>query len=264
MSLNFNEYFNDEEDTYYDSRIIRDILESVLNKSMDEIKEEIDNCAVTLSEKEIKEFLDKTLLEENPELSKRVNSPRKKISSNVLEWTEEDKKNIVQEFSDNLSLSRYSFDPYTLKYFEKYISILRNKILLLLTIESFLSRKDSYPIEDYLDEFDISIDENINILKSDIIRLITPTVYNIEKIRQMTTKANNLETYLEFGISKDSLYKHGSSERDLFPSKKLQIKDSRNDYMKGNIELTERQREKIRDSENEDIKYFVKLLLDSD
>ena len=62
--FNFQEYFDENKKTYYDSKYIITILESVLERDFDEIKSTVSNSKVLLTEEEIKTFLEQILVEE--------------------------------------------------------------------------------------------------------------------------------------------------------------------------------------------------------
>ncbi len=47
-----------------------------------------------------------------------------------------------------------------------------------------------------LESIDIELDEFGNIKKEDIIRLLTPTIYNINEFKKKIKDANDLSTYL--------------------------------------------------------------------
>jgi len=63
-------------------------------------------------------------------------------------------------------------------------------------------------------------------------------------------------------MSKDSLYKEGLSEREVYPSQSIQIKSTYYDYIQGNVRLSERQRNELEKEESKNRKKIVKLLLD--
>ena len=104
--------------------------------------------------------------------------------------------------------------------------------------------------------------ESKELTKEDIIRLITPTIYNISYLGETVTKANDLSTYLTFKMSKHSLLKNDLSERDIYPTKSLQIKDLYYDYIKGNVPLSDNQRTKLKEEQNKIMKNFLKIIID--
>jgi len=261
-NINFESYFNENENKYYDSHVIINILEDILGKPIDAIKKDVNDNQIIVTKEQIESYLEQKFIEEDPELKKRIERPRPKRSRNIAEWTKQDIENSSQEFVDNLSVARYCFEPYTLEYFNRYTVIVRNKVNILLSLIEKIGNKDIQLIQEWLTELDIVLDEKGNVLKSDIIRLITPTIYNINDLEEKLSKANDLSTYLTFKMSKDSLYKEGLSEREVYPSQSIQIKSTYYDYIQGNVRLSERQRNELEKEESKNRKKIVKLLLD--
>lgn len=261
-NINFESYFNESENKYYDSKVIINILEDILGKPFETIKKDVNDNQIVVTREQIEKYLEQKFIEEDPELKKRIESPRPKRSRNIAEWTKQDIDNSSQEFVDNLSVARYYFEPYTLEYFNRYTAIIRNKINVLLNLIEKIGNKDIKTIQEWLTELDIVLDENGNVLKSDIVRLITPTVYNINDLDEKLSKANDLSTYLTFKMSKHSLYKDGFSEGEVYPSQSIQIKSTYYDYIQGNVRLSERQRNELEEEESKSRKKLVKILLD--
>ncbi len=261
-NLDFEPYFKSTNTQYYDSKYIITILENILGNRLDDIKNWINSTQVVVSKEQITEYLEKTFEKENPELKKRIESPKPKRCENTFGWTTEDIKASLKEFADNLSKGRYYFEPYTLEYFKRYSNIVRNKALLLVSIIEKIGNRDCISIQDLMSELDIQLDENGNILREDIIRLITPTVYNINKLNEKVTKANDLSTYLTFKMSKHSLYRDGWSEKEIYPTESLQIKNLYYDYIKGNVPLSNNQKIEIEKQERKNRNKLAKMLLD--
>lgn len=259
--LNFETYFKDSNRKYYDSKYIITILESILGKKLDEIKKEVKNAKVSVTKEEITEFLEKRF-EEDPKLKKRIESSRPKRSNNIGKWTDEDIENASQEFGDELSAGRYYFEPYTLKYFNKYSNIVRKKALQLLNIIEKIGNKNVSSAQDFIVDLDIQIDEKGNIKKEDIIRLITPTVYNIKVLNEKILKANDLSTYLTFKESKHSLLRDDISEGEIYPSSSLQIKNLYYDHVRGNVPLSSNQITELRKVQSRSMKKGAKILID--
>ena len=262
VNLNFESYFENTANKYYDPKCIVTILESILGNKLDDMKDEIYHTQIVVSEEQITAYLEKKFEEEAPELKRRLESPKPKRSGNIGAWTEEDIKASSQRFIDDFHAQRYYFEPYTLEYFKRYSNIVRNKVLLLLNIIEKIGNKDFLSIQDFMSEPDIQLDENGNILREDIIRLIAPTLYNIDQFKEKVTKANDLSTYLTFQISKDSLYKKGLSEREIYPTESLQIKNLYYDYIKGNVPLSNNQKVELEDQQDRSMKKIAKILLD--
>ena len=260
-NLNFESYFEDENNRYYDSKYIIIILEEILGKTLDNIKNDINSSQVMVTKEQITEFLEKKFEEEDPELKRRIEKPKQKRSSSLIKLTELDIKAASQEFVDGLSATRYYFSPYTLEYFNKYSTIVRNKAISLLNIIEKIGQGESNSIQDLITNLDIKLDANGNILKEDIIRLITPTVYNIDELNEKVTTANNLSTYLTFKMSIDSLYRNGLSEGEVYPTESIQIKSLGYDHIQGNIPLSNNQREELKEEQRKSMQQGAKLLL---
>lgn len=145
-NLNFEPYFDSTDTQYYESKYIITILENILENRLDDIKNEINNTQIVVSKEQIKEYLKKTFEQENPELKKRIESPRPKKNTNIGEWTDEDIKSSLQKFVDAISANRYCFEPYTLEYFQRYSNIVRKKALLLVSIIEKIGNKDCMSI----------------------------------------------------------------------------------------------------------------------
>lgn len=256
-NLNWEKYFSNNERGYYNPTYLVTILEDILGSKFEDIKSDVNGCIVSVTEKEIIEFLAKTFEEENPELKKRIEASKPKRSGNMVDWTEQDVKDWAQEFDDSLCAGRYSFSPYTLKYFNKYSSIVRNKAIVLLNMIEQLGKKDYEPIQSLMIELDIVLNQNGEISKEDIIRLLTPTIYNIALLKHKVEEANNLSTYLTFKMSKHSLLREGISEGEIYPSKALQIKSLFYSHIEGNVPLSNKQEQELR---QEELRSFTKCL----
>lgn len=261
QDLNLDNYFDNGENSFYDSMVIITILEDILGKSIVEIKEDVNAKQIIVTKEQIEEYLEKKFIEEDPELKKRIDNPKPKRSSNIAKWTGKDIEDASQKFVDSISVTRYIFEPYSLKYFNKYTTIVRNKINMLLNIIEQIGVKNIQSIQNILIDLDIALDESGNISKNDIIRLIIPTVYNINELNAKLEKANDLSTYLSFKESKHSLMRDGISESEIYPSQSLQIKDLWYDHIQGYVRLSENQRKELEEQQRRSSKKFAKMLL---
>jgi len=262
MNNIINKYLIDGAD-YYSPKILIKIIEDLLGKKFNAIKEEVSNANITITKEEILECLDKTFEEENPELKRRIENPKPRVKKNLLEMTREDIKRSSQEFVDQIAAARYKFEPYALDYFKKYVKIVKNKAILLLDIIEKLSLKESKLIQENLNNLDIVLAFEEYISKEDIIRLISPTIHNIKTIEEKIENGNKPSTYLTFKLSKHGLYKDGWSEGEIYPSTSIQIKNVYYDHMNGNVPLSENQRNVLAEEENRRIKKHAKIILDA-
>ena len=214
---------------YFHSSIIIKKIKTDLDLSYYEINRFIEKAEVNLKSNEIKKYLEEKYLEEK---KLKKNYYKDIIYSNYY----------VRRLELELEYGKYKFKPYTLEYFKKYINILKKKCINLIKIIDGLTNGTISP--ELLKELDISLDENGNILMSDVLRITNPFIYNFNELKEMVNKANNLETYLDFKISLDDVYRNGFSEVELYPSEKLQDENAEM-FSKGKdgyIPLTEKQK----------------------
>ncbi len=244
-SLNLDSYFESSDAAkYYDPKCIITILESILGKSFEEIKQEVSDTQIVVTEDQIKAYLAKTFEEEDPELKQRLENYQPKKSNKSCKWTEAEIEEIARNFVDKLSAERYSFDPFTLEYIKNYIRAIRNKTLQLLNIIEKIGNKNSASIKDILLDLDIELDAAGNITREDIARLIMPTVYNINAFREKINKANDLATYLKFKLSERVFYLDLCTS--AYPTEALQIKNIYISTVDGTIPLSKRQRSELK------------------
>lgn len=253
-SLNFDIYFKNIGDQHYNPKFMITILENIFDAKLSDIINMVNSAQIVVTREQIIEFLEKRFEEEDKELKKRIENPKPKRSRNIAKWTDEDIEASSQEFVDSISAGRYFFEPYTLEYFNRYSKIVRNKALLLLNIIEKIGNRNTASIQDLITELDIQLDENGNISKEDIIRLITPTVYNIKELNEKVSKANDLSTYLTFKMSKHSLSREGLSEGKIYPSSSLQIKNLYYNYIKDNVPLSTAQRIELEQEQRRSMK----------
>lgn len=262
---NIEKYFENSDNEYYNSKFIITILEDVLGKNTEIIKKELSELKIVVTIEQIKEYLNNKFEEENPIVKARLENPkpRKPLSKEICfgKLTDEEIEESSQHFADQITASRYAFDSFTLEYFNKYSNIVRNKANKILNIIEKISDKEYSTISDLLAELDIRLDANGNITKEDVIRLVVPFVHNYNELTEKVSKANNLETYLTFILSKHSLYRSGCSEGELYPTTSIQTKSLFYDGLKGNIPLSDKQRRLLREEQRKGTKKFIKDLL---
>lgn len=156
---------------------------------------------------------------------------------------------------------RYTYEPYTLHYYSHYIMILKSKINKLLYVIDGISSNNASQIEEELYNLDIDIIDN-KILKSDIMRLIIPTIYNIETLKSKTNEANNLDTYLTNKLSKHYLLRRGISESEIYPNRDIIMNNLEYEGIPGYVKLTEKSKKKLLEERRKNIKYIASLQLD--
>ncbi len=263
--INIEKYFDNGDKKYYNSKILITILEDILGKDINIIKTELKELKIDITSEEIVKYLNNKFEEEEPEVKVRLEKPKpRKPLNNKIEFNKisiQESIESSQRFADELTASRYGFDSYTLNYFHKYSNIVRNKAIKILDIIEKIVNKDS-TVMDLLIELDIQLDENGNITKEDIIRLIPPFINNYNLLVEKINTSNNLETYLTFKLSKHSVYRNGCSEGELYPTSSIQVKNLYYDYLPGNIPMSEAQKNVLREKERKSMKILAKDLLD--
>lgn len=251
-----------DDNKYYEPKMIIIYLENILKKDFESIKTYVDSSGINASKEQIEKFLEKKLMEENPELKKRIESPKENRSKNLGRLSREDIENAAQEIVDSIAIGRYMFEPYTLKYFHKYVEVLKYKINKLFNIIQCIGIKNTSCIDYILTDLDVVLDDSGNILGSDIVRLIEPTIYNINVLSNKIKDANDLNTYLSFKMSEESIYANGFIESEIYPSRDLQIKNLFFHFNEGYVPLTEKQNKIIYQNDDENAKKRVKTLWD--
>lgn len=251
-----NKYFETNIDKYYEPVIIIDIIEGILGKSINDIKKELNEKKIIVTESDIEQYLENKFTEEEPELKERLARNRDVYNKN--NFSKQDISNLSNSFYDKLVAVRYYFEPYTLEYFIKYTDILRNKIAILLNLIEHICTKRTSAINNILNDLDITINEVGCVLKSDIVRVLSTFLYNIEEFNMQIDRANDMSTYLVFKISRYSHQSKGVAETEIYPCASLQLKNLHNDEIKGNIPLTNKQKNIIINDERSACVQFVK------
>lgn len=203
---------------YYSPDTIIKKLEQQLNLDYYEICHFIVSSCVNLTDEEISLYLEMKYIEEMPEGMGKFNEEYKFDSKNVL-------------------------------YFKKYIYILKSKCInLIKIIDGIVDRKIP---KEKLGKLDIILNERGNILMSDILRITEPFVFNFNKLVNMVDRANNIDTYLDFKLSFDNVYKNNLFASELYPRDDLQNSYFEFEGEEGYIPYTEKQKKYLRKKENE-------------
>lgn len=162
-------------------------------------------CRINITDNDIICFLNERFEEENPDLKGKL------ICTNI-----EERNVLINILLNSSSGKRYVYSSHSLMYFKSYFDILRKKCLALIALIEGIGNNNIDIYRKYIDNLDITIDKDGNILYSDALRLINPALYNLERLKNIYSKATNLETYLNFGLS------NNNSLDDLLPSSSLQ------------------------------------------
>ena len=263
MNKELEIYLNSDK-KYYDVKYIIIILEDILNMPLTDIKKVISNSNVTVTGEQIKTYLDELFEMEEPEVKKRIQDRKKQSIVNkpidIVHLSELDIENMSIKFGCQLVADRYYFEPYTLEYYKKYISIIKSKTLLLLSIIENIGTNNFSEVRSLLNDLDIEIVDG-KISKEDIIRLIEPMVYNFYRLQEKLKSANDLNTYLTEKIFKESLFKSDISEFELYPTMEIQIRNLDYDYLPGNARLSKRQEEVLEEERNKILKKNANMIV---
>lgn len=278
MSVNVDKYIDllsrygiyGENGYYVDPHIIHRMIvdELRLHMSFNSIEKFVNTCEISITESEIKDFLDKKMDEEEPTLRKELEKPYKSISNNPLEWTEEDIHREARTIETAILKSRYIFEPYSLQYFKIYTSILKEKCKTLFEILEDLTKikEDTISEEGWnrIVDLDFHINEYGDIYTTDVVRLADAIIYNVKDLYDKITKGNNPETYLTFKESKHNMAKDGIFESELYPRKEVQIKDSHYAHKPEFIALSETQQTQVRKEELENFSKWMRMDFEED
>lgn len=255
----FNYYVDDNND-YCDCQHIIFALEYVLNSTLEEIKKNVQGSKVNVTPEQIVTYLNYMFLMEHPEVKKRIeNKKNRSINKDNVSY-----KFLIKsgnDIQDDLICKKYSYEPYTLNYYKKYINIVKRKSLLLLSMIENIGKNNLSLMKPLLNDLDIQISDG-KILKEDIVRIIEPMEYNYYLLAQKVKRANNLNTYLYEKISKESLFKAGISEDEMYPTLEIQVRNLEYNDLNGNIRLSKNQEENLKKEQEKRLKRIAKMIVD--
>lgn len=234
---------------YIDPNIIGGIVveEAGISKSFEEIKELIKNASISLSEEEIKVFLDKKMDEEHPELREKLKN-RRQITRNLAELTADDIKRDLEQFEDYQLSLRYAFFSENLQEYVTYVDNLKKKCENLLSILEDMIAAHNQTVSpaawECFRELDFHINLSGNVYVTDVCRFVDAFVYNIRDLCKVLEEGNKLETYLSFKGGK------------RIPSKEVQIK-SLNSLGSEFIQLSDEQKAALIDRRKKSLSLII-------
>lgn len=237
-----------------------------LSMSYNEIEKFIKNTNITLTQEEIKEFLNNKMNEEHPGLKEEIEKSMKNTSS-IITFTSDEKENKrkidanVRKMRAMTTASRYYFEPYSLQYFKNYVSILKEKCRTLFDILDDIGRIRTEEITEEqwkrIIDLDFHINENGDIYYADADRLLDAVVHNVKDLYNKIKQGNNLETYLTFKESKHSLLKDDVFESEIYPRKEVQIKDLHYACSSEFIALSDQQQKELEKERIDNFLYWM-------
>ena len=206
-----------KEKTYIHPGVFVRIIESNLHNELRNIKDLVNNAHISATEEKIKKFLAEKYEEDSYDLKLKIArlQGRKKTIGNDLDL-------LIEKL--DIDESKYEFDPFSLKYYQMYSNVLKLRSIKLLMIIEHIIKKDLIPIKQEIESLDLDIDDDGNILKSDVLRLSIPLLCNIKLLLKMVREASNPESYLKDNFSKIRQCIQGDIEiNELFPQEELQL-----------------------------------------
>lgn len=229
------------------------------------IEEFVNGADITITEDEIREFLDKKMDEEQPGLKQKLKEEMKTNSIIVFTSDEEENKRKIKDSTEKMkdigTASRYYFEPYSFHYFKIYISILKEKLQALFSVLNDVDRckleELSEESKQRLKDLDFHINSKGNIYFKDAERLADAIIDNVKDLCEKVQAGNNPETYLTFKESKHSLMKDDVWPCEIYPRKEIQIKDSYYAHRPGFIALSEEQQTQVQKESIENISRWM-------
>ena len=201
-----------EKDRYLDPSYMVSYLDRKFGRTFQSLKRLIKDSDIVLSEDEIKDFIDK--------------------------------ENNKEEYKNN-----YFFNSKILKFYKKYLEILKEKCLHLLKIVENIAKNNLKEIESEIESLDITINNKGQILEKDAIRLLIPILYNTNLFFRKLCEANNPKSYIKENVILQKLESNEISEEDVYPDIALQ---NFNLYVfdEGFVPLSDKQENELLSKEN--------------
>ena len=259
---------------YLDPLLIKMLIVEELNPSMSykKIEEFIKNADITITPEQIKKYLAKKMLEENPKLKEKLNEIENTGSKiNLTDNKEESERKIaasVEKFKNEIESYRYYFSPYSLEYFKIYVSRLKEKLTALFDLVRELEKIKSGELQasscQNIIDLDFHINEDGNLYYEDVNRLAEAIVYNVKDLYDKIIKGNDAATYLNFKISLDGIYRNDLSEDEIYPSKEIQVKNLYDRYPKEFVSLSNKQEEQLKQEEHDMLMTVTTWLIKED
>lgn len=235
---------------YIHPSVLIRLLETNLNNNLRNINDLVNYAHISATEDSIKKFLADKTEEENYKW--RITLARSQGQRREKRPFPSDERNIDLE---KISKIEYRFDPLILEYYKSLCVILKLRSLKILNILTCLVNKDFTSIEEEIKNLDLDIDQNGNISKRDIMRIIIPLLCNIKLLLKMTRDANNPDTYLLNREGQEFILNNG-----IFPIEDLQITSLSMSESPLYIPLTDNQRKTLFEKEQSSKNKVEKLV----
>lgn len=243
-----------DEGYFIPPHIIQKILFDKLKLS--DAEQFVNEASITITEDEIKEFLDKSKNKKESDLKQKL---EKQLE--ILKHSCYDEKEVCKLVDCMTTTDKYSFEPYSLQYFKTYTFILKEKCQTLFSVLNDINRCKSEKLSEEANQrlldLDFHINSKGNIHFKDAERLADAIIYNVKDLKEKIKVGNNPKTYLTFKLSKHILMKNDVWESEIYPSRKIQIKDRYHARMKQFIALSETQEMQVQEEELENFSKWM-------
>ncbi len=242
----------------YVRKCLLDSKEIADGYTFEQIQEFCENEEIKVNEEMIVEFLNKKAEEDGVDMSETV------ASSGWVDLTAKNSdsliKRSVENFKKHLQQSKYQFNAIDLRYFKDCFKIYKEKCFKLCEIIEMLRGRIEVDAE-LLKSLDLSYNADY-VSSEDIERIVNPLIYNFSKAIETYYKSNNLNTYLTTTIDEHGMAVDGVSYWEIIPSKELQIKSGMVLNNKGFVELTEKQKQQLKNEQDANFEAAANMLFD--
>ena len=199
-----------------------------------------------------------------------------KLPSNVSEYTDEMINAYLNDKMSKITIAKYTYNGYDLKYFTKFSNDIRRKGLIYSAIVISILNGSFDEIIKKLEKAEILSSDAINIqdgkIDGDSIQRLAQVILACYKdMKEKIDKGNNLETYLSYNVpNMDALggcYMDVNNiifEKELYPTPALQIFDEVREHYGGYsscLKMSIKQRKQANDKWRANMKTSTKLVL---
>ena len=193
-----------------------------------------------------------------------------KTTSSILKLpcSDDELQKHIEKMKDMFTASKYYFEPYSLQYFKRYTTILKEKCRTLCSVLNDINRCKtevlSEEAQQRFKDLDFHINSKRNIYFKDAERLADAIIYNVKDLREKVQTGNNPETYLTFKRSIHDLMRDDVWPCQIYPRKEIQIKDINYAHMSEFIKLSEAQQTQIQKEYLENMTRWIEMDFNED
>lgn len=194
-------------------------------------------------------------------MNSKINITEKDIDNHLEEIRKEtdgkyNNKPLEEMIFTNLNEAE-NFKSEHLNYYKTYLSILKQKItLMLILIDGLMQMNKDDDTICLIEKLDIELYYNGYVSQDDITRVINALCENIIDLLNILNKANTLTTYSQPHTAK---FKRAVDVKNL-PSTDLQVKDIYTTDGKGYIRLSKRQYDELMKNETSNFQRVIEMI----